>query len=289
MKNLLLFSALIFLFSTCSVLDRKEATPSFLSVSEFDVVIEHQFQGSASSKITEVKVSIDGSTIGLFELPAVIPILEEGVKEVTFSAIIKQDGISTARVPYPFYEAYTTSLDFTPLDTTYINPVTVYFEDLEFSVAEFTQSIELQESEFSEGQLVIVTDELAFDDMDSSIPLSSVIVEMDDDGDFFFAETEEGLDLPAGQPVFIELNYATNHPFKVGARAFVQGAEAKSDLVIILPTSETEQVWNKIYINLTNFVAANSGATEFEVFIEMNKSDQYPEPELYLDNLKVIY
>jgi len=60
-------------------------------------------------------------------------------------------------------------------------------------------------------------------------------------------------------------------------------------LVIILPSSETDQVWKKIYINVTNFVAENPGANEFEIYITLNRSNSYPNPKVYLDNVKVVY
>ena len=291
MKNLFLFILLVvFLFSNCSLFDRKEDLPAFLTISEFEIDVD-QFEGTSSSNISEVKISIDGNTIGLFELPATIPVLADGVNEVTFSPVIKQNGVSSDRVPYPLYRSFTTDINFTPLDTNYIAPVTTYFDELEFWTEEFTSSIEFQVSSSSQGELILVSGDLAFDDPTPGITSnpSSAFIELESEEVYFFAETEESFELPFGQPVFIELNYANNHPFTVGARATVQTAVALEDLVIILPSSETEQVWKKIYINVTNFVSENSGATEFEVFIKLNRSSSYPNPEVYLDNVKVIY
>lgn len=291
MNNPFLFILLTaFLVNSCSLFDRNEELPAFLTISEFDLEVG-PFQGSSSSNITEVMVSIDGNTLGLFELPATIPVLANGTKEVLFSAIIKQNGVSADRVSYPLYRSFTTEVKFTPLDTALIVPTTTYFEGLEFWTEEFTSSIDFEESEASEGRLILVSEELAFDDPTPGISgnPSSAFIELESEENYFFAETEESFELPFGQPVFVELDYASNHPFTLGARASVQTAEAIDDLVIILPSSQTEQVWKKIYINVTNFVAENSGATEFEIYVKLNRSDSYPDPEVYLDNVKVIY
>jgi hypothetical protein len=258
------------LANSCSLFDRDEELPAFLTISEFDLEVG-PFQGSSSSNITEVMVSIDGNTLGLFELPATIPVLANGTKEVLFSAIIKQNGVSADRVSYPLYRSFTT--------------------EVKFWTEEFTSSIDFEESEASEGRLILVSEELAFDDPTPGISgnPSSAFIELESEENYFFAETEESFELPFGQPVFVELDYASNHPFTIGARASVQTAEAIDDLVIILPSSQTEQVWKKIYINVTNFVAENSGATEFEIYVKLNRSDSYPDPEVYLDNVKVIY
>ncbi len=291
MNNHFLFIFLTaFLVNSCSLFDRKEELPAFLAISEFELEVG-PFQGSSSSNITEVMVSIDGTTLGLFELPATIPILANGTKEVLFTAIIKQNGVSTDRVSYPLYSSFITDVNFTPLDTALIVPTITYFEGLEFWTEEFTSSIDFEESEESEGRLVLVSGELAFADPTPGISgnPSSAIIELESDENYFFAETEENFELPFGQPVFVELNYASNHPFKIGARASVQTAEAIEDLVIILPSSETDQVWKKIYINVTNFVAENPGANEFEIYITLNRSNSYPNPKVYLDNVKVVY
>ncbi len=283
MKNLLTLSFFILFLSSCSVLDREEDLPSFLQISEFNLTTD-QFQGSESTNISEVNVSLDGQTIGLFELPATVPILAEGDSPVRLTPIIKQNGISTVRLPYPFYTNVLETIDFSPLDTVFVAPEISYTENSVIWSAEFDTSISLEESDVSEGQLSLVDEDLAFED-------GSAFIDMDEDDNYFLAFTEEALDLPSGQPVYLELDYAANHPFTIGIQGTVAGttAQATSDLVIVLPTNEETQEWSKIYVNLTNFVSENSGANEFEVYLEVTRSANYNDPLIYFDNLKVVY
>lgn len=285
MNKLLLISFLCAILSSCSIFDREEDIPAFLSIDEFDFTAG-DFQGTDSINISEVKVTLNSKNLGIFSLPAVIPILEEGSHEVILSGIIQQDGISTARVLYPFYTSHSEILNFSPLDTTYAFPSISYFEDLDFWVEDFDSSVAFHEINESEGELIRVlsSSDLTYEGN------GSAFIEMEPGGTFFKAETSEDFNLPVGRAVFLEMHYSCNHPFITGIKSITGSSEISSDLIGVNPTTSNEtQKWNKIYINLTNFVADNSTANSFEVYFKMDKSDLYPEPLVYMDNVKIIY
>jgi hypothetical protein len=65
----------------------------------------------------------------------------------------------------------------------------------------------------------------------------------------------------------------------------------RQEAVIALnPTqnSDGSYYWNKIYINLTPNIAANSAATDFKIYFGALADSTYPTPEIYFDNLKLV-
>ena len=61
------------------------------------------------ANITDAWVTMDGINLGVFELPAQIPILDEGEHNFRISPGIKENGMSATRMIYPFYEIHESS------------------------------------------------------------------------------------------------------------------------------------------------------------------------------------
>ncbi len=283
MKNLILISISLFFFSSCSLFDREEDLPAFLHVAPFEFTTG-EFEGSSSTNITEVKVTLNGNSLGLFELPATIPVLEKGTQSIILSPVVKQNGISTTRVTYPLYKGFSSDEVFSPLDTTFVSPSSSYIDNLIFWIEDFDNSVSFEEIESSQGELVRVTaDDLTFEEQ------GSAFFELEPDAEFFYTETDEGFFLPTGTAVFLEFDYSCTHPFVVGIKSRIGISETSADLIGISATTSGDQSWKKIYINLTDYVADNSSANSFDIYYKMDRSDLFPEPLIYLDNVKIIF
>lgn len=268
--------------------DRDEPIPSYISVENFNLEIAPEnasLQGVNSQEIGEVSVSADGQVIGIFTLPAEVPILEEGSTLINLSPVIRQNGQSDERVVYPFYEFYASTEDLVKEQVISISPEISYRENLNFHVEDFTNTVDFSDDVVSEGYFDRTTDtDLVFGGEGGSA--YSV---MEEDGESFYAETNEEFNWPSGQPVFLEIDYSCNQSFAIGAVATTGVDISRTELLIVLPTQESDEVeWRKLYVNLTDFVFDNNNAnTRYEVFFAFSKSS--PESVIYLDNLKVIY
>ena len=116
--------------------------------------------------------------------------------------------------------------------------------------------------------------------------LGSGQVYLDIDMDFFEARSPL---LPNrtinGPAVFLEMNFKTNEPVLVGLFA-----DNNQQGVINLNVSST---WKKIYINLTDFINSNPGASNFQVFFGLASSNIEPfgvsHPEIFIDNIKIVH
>src|SRR5438045_9346172 len=60
-------------------------------------------QGGATSKVTDAWVSVDDHFIGVWELPAHVPVLATGEHRITVVPAIKRNGTFDDRLRYPFY------------------------------------------------------------------------------------------------------------------------------------------------------------------------------------------
>src|SRR5688500_13907587 len=103
-----LFISALLLISGCKKTVNPEEIPSYLYIDKINL---QTLAGEGTSKqdITDAWVYVQGQAIGVFELPARIPVLAEGNPEVWVYAGIKKDGISSTRVKYPFFKPFITS------------------------------------------------------------------------------------------------------------------------------------------------------------------------------------
>ena len=87
-----------------------------------DLQTDVNTEGSAAHKITTVWVQVDGAYAGVFELPAIFPVLASGSTEIRIQAGINENGTRATRLAYPFYEVFETQLDLDTIDTHSIHP-----------------------------------------------------------------------------------------------------------------------------------------------------------------------
>ncbi len=80
-----------------------QTVPAYLKIDSINVETYFPDEGSNSSKITDVWAYVDDNLVGVFELPALFPVLAKGRHKLQLRAGIMLNGISSTRVPYPFY------------------------------------------------------------------------------------------------------------------------------------------------------------------------------------------
>ncbi len=287
MKNILLVSLAILFLSQCSLFDKEEDLPAFIRIDSISLNVPDtlvSLQGSDRTALEEIQVNANGQVIGIFSLPCVVPILETGEVDLILTPIINRDGVSTTKVPYPHYTSYRVTELIEELDTLVLFPEVRYVNNLNFYLEDFTASSDFENTDpNADGELVRILTE-PFE------PPASGFIDLPSDAQFFFAETDENFDLPLGSPVFIEMHYSSNHPFRVGITAEAGLADSSTDLVGINPTTNSEvKEWKKIYINLTDFISSVPNAESFEIYFRLSKDTNFPEPLVFLDNIKVVY
>jgi len=288
MKLLRIVLLPILLWSACDIINPDEEIPAYLHIQPFEFSTNPATQGTASAKITEGWVTIGGEFLGVYSLPATLPVLAEGMTEVKVEAGIKDNGVSATPEIYPFYEAFTTSVNFEPTVTDTVAPSTTYRSDIRFA---FIEGFEM-------------TDNIFDDDIDGN-PATQVVSSFSDafegegvgrivltpDNPVLQVATkfnEKFTDLQErGIFVYLEVNYKSDTEVAWGVVAYPQGLFSPPD-IIYDPVFIANDEWNKIYFNLSRIIF-DSQAEEFQITLLAQAETDREETVILLDNIKLVH
>ena len=199
---------------------------------------------------------------------------------------IKNAGIVTDRAIYPYYTEYRlNNFNLTPNQVDTLYPNFKYDQGVSGIEPAWFENFETLFSSWethpaSDTVLELVNDvEKVFDgNFSGGIFLN--------DGQLFFEmiSTPALASLPRnGIPIYLELNYKTNHKFIVGL--YANNINGNFSVYTINPTTE----WNKVYLDITESIALNNDANEFKISIGLLKDQSDGNVELYLDNIKLLH
>ena len=285
-SGILFILGLLTTLTGCYKFDGDQTVPAYLKIDSLSVQTYYPEEGTNSSKITDVWAYLDDNLVGVFELPAVFPVLSRGKHKLQLRAGIMLNGISSTRVPYPFYLPLTFSdFDFFE-DSVLVPPVlsTEYYPGLTFAWMEDFEDEGLKLEETSVSDTVIQrTQEGAFITPTSKY---SGVIHLTEDKPIYSAVSYDEYPIPKqGSPTLLELNFKTDNYFNVGLLIREEGQLVKVPLIILAHSEE----WNKIYVNLGPNLSLHSKATSFKVLLEGGLEQEKSSATIYLDNIKMIY
>ncbi len=275
---------LLALCVSCNLINPDEKEPGYIVIPEYEFAALPG-QGTSSEKITEIWVYANEQVIGVYDLPAHIPLLSDGATDLDFFAGIKNNGISSTRIRYPFYAPYSVNRTIPALGTDTIKPVFRYYEDaLSIRQKDFESGNFMVPAGSNQGEFSVISGASVFEGERSGLG------KLDAGESTLYFKDDENLQLSSGNTIFLELNYSCNNSFAVGLIATGAGGVSKNPAVIINPTTESlgTPVWNKIYIDLGLIPLQNPNASYFELYVEAVSESLNAGVELYLDNLKLV-
>ncbi|MCC7302913.1 MAG: hypothetical protein IT233_09735 [Bacteroidia bacterium] len=269
---------LIPLLQGCSLFDKDEPVPAYISIPAIQLTTDYPNQGSSSHKIVDAWVYVDNNPVGTFELPAKFPVIAtDGTHKITIYAGIKMNGISTLRIKYPFYDEYTGDHVLTAGQVTTITPTVAYTSSSTFPWREdFESAGHTFIDTFTIARLTQVTDVVFEGNKSGHVHLNT---------DTFACELRSAplLTVPAGgRAVFLELNYKCSHSFNVGI------VNSNLEHLISLVVNKSEN-WNKIYINLTGEINYPPATTNPKIYLTMMKPSNISTADFWFDNVKLVY
>jgi hypothetical protein len=283
-----MFSALrkaplvLLLLAGCS---KSETVPAYLEIPSV-VLITTPEQGVATSKVTDVWVSVNDRLVGVWELPARIPVIGEGSNRITVVPAIKRNGMYDDRLRYPFFASWSGSVELSEQSTVSIAPTTSYFSTTDIWIESFDDIGMLVETSDPADTLIRFTVEehptLVRDDTPcggARLTSSNPSVRIQTDQDF----------LGASGPVFLELDFSTDVQLVVGVRYNNAGFDAVEPVVVLTPTTPNgnSPIWNKVYIDLSALF--NTGAVnERDIYIEGALSSGMSSGLFLVDNIKLV-
>lgn len=285
MKICFAFLAVLAL-SACDVFDKEETIPSFILINSADLVTDLD-QGANTNGIVDATVFADGVFVGTFELPAVVPILQNGQATITVAAGVKNNGLSQDRIIYPFYNFTVREINLIPdakIPFTADTTVTfAYFDNI--------LNFEIEDFEDVGSDLIPFDESNAFINRSNDVPEipamgESLEITLTPDSTVFYVATNWALqNLPKGNNMYFEIDFKGDHPLEIGILALNSTTVQKVFALGILPTNE----WTKVYVDLTNEISQQVNTNNFAIYLESRSSPFDGEKRIYIDNLKFVY
>ena len=284
----LLFGAL----SSCELINPEEDQPAYLHINKPTFTAGGNF-GSDSHEIVSGWVYYNGRLLGVFDLPADLPVLHSGGTQITVEAGVVADGQRATRNNYPFYSPFTDSLNLSAGQSYEITP---HFEYENFVLQpiyrdfENTDPIATPFSLNDPYSLVKKTNDPAdslyfsegggyFGFIQSKPDTTTTMQMVSNVSDMTLAQS--------GKPVYAEFNIRSTRPVDVGLAVVRNGVSEgfKSELKI-LPSN----TWKKFYMNLENEVNHGfvSGSTPTYSLVFRSTPTGSGKDYIAIDNIRLI-
>ncbi len=274
---------LLFILGACKKGDK---VPAYIDIT--GMTVTEAGAGNVTSKITDVWVYADQELLGVWELPARVPVLSEGSTTIQISPAIQGNGMFDDRVRYPFYTWWSATVDLRPEEVHTLEPVVTYTPDLNVWTEAFEDpGYQLIVAQSSDTTLIRFTPAEHPDVplLEGSLAAGGFV--LDQDRPYMRVYTDQDF-APTGGPMFLELDYSTNVILTVGV-LFVQGGTPVSQpYVYLVPTVAGSGVipgWNKVYIDLSPVF--NLGISQRDIFFEATAPGEGV-ARVYLDNIKLV-
>lgn len=262
--------------------DLEADVPSYLTISEISVNVTDIDQGTNRSNFSDAYVYINDRLIGIYTLPANIPITQSGQVKLSIGGGIKQNGVYESRLEYPFYTRFDTTVNLIVGETIEVNPTIEYKANTDFNV--FAENFETGVN-FLKG-LTSDTSFVRTDEPGESLEGFSGKLILEEGKERFEVYTPDISDVPRfnTSPVYMELDFKGNIFVNVGSYF---DNRRTNQIYVVLPPKET---WTKVYINLTEMLATNGNASNFNFFFAYNKAvtNFKGTAEFYVDNVKIV-
>ncbi|MCC6726882.1 MAG: hypothetical protein IT258_20435 [Saprospiraceae bacterium] len=292
----------LFLLATLAMLigcDReKEPIPSFITVEPFELLpTDFGIHGSISNKITHADMFMFDSlenraiSLGVIELPATFPVLEEGSFSINIDPVIKANGSSLSLQGYPFYTRFSKTINLSTDAPITVKPTTTYSEDAVFEVVEDFEGT---------GETLFSVDRDGNPNTFMTRSNSDVFegqtvgrVLLDTANATVAAQTAGLYDLTIGTAgkVFIELNYKTDVPLEFGLIPVEDNGQESEPILDWYVLAKND--WNKIYFDITNAISS-TGSLRFAVVFNGQipyEDGKYTlqQAEILFDNFKIVH
>ncbi len=281
MKNQYLLLVCIAIISLFSCDKQKAIVPGFLKID--DVVLRSApDQGSSTDRITDINVFINDQSIGIFELPALIPIQTTGNVNLKIRSVIYKNGQSNEKVDYPFFTTFVLDTLFIPDTQMELTPVVEYqstaiFDD-PWAGEDFETGVNFNYSPQSDTTFQRITNPA------EAYEGASGLAYLTEDMDFFEAWSPTFSNIPrTGSAVWMEMDYKSTHQFAI--TVFVNGTSVGNQQSIV--SFNPRATYGKVYIELNEVFSTLSGAINYTLAIGFPKQ-KGETAQFYIDNVKLI-
>ncbi len=293
-------------FSGCKKFQGDVTIPAYIHLDR--MVVVPQAQNAPSPEAGFYNSNIDAvqlicyfegdkseTNLGTFQLPCTVPILRQGtMKYLRAYPVVKQNGISSTRIYYFFY-------NYVELNNVTVAPDSVTnLGSYDSTEDRWT----LQTTYKTRGQMSVLSEDY-FEPTTFTSHFDSTVVWVSNDpagacnGQGYglihipdslttlnFYITDE-FDIP-NSTVYLEMNYQTDvelHVNMIGFEVSNNGAATSKGIMAIVPN--TGKGWQKIYINLTRTWSQFNYNAPFTIYFQAVNPDGI-EADIKIDNVKIL-
>ncbi|TXF88788.1 hypothetical protein FUA23_13125 [Neolewinella aurantiaca] len=258
-----------------------DLVPAYVMMEGFE--LQTPGQGTPTSDIPEVWVFADAEFIGVFGLPARIPVPRAGSSQIRLEPGVRQNGSSATPEPYDFYTPVNLTLELTPGETINIGtqPIT-YKPEVRFSIFETFEPGDVRA--FSEvingmGTLAPTQEIVRTGDYSGKIHLTA-------DSPVFEVASEQSFpDLTATRRyVWLEMDFLSAADGRIG----VSGSNGLNSSSLFDPSFRPQEQWTKIYFDITNIIV-DLNLDPIQINLAAILPQDLEEGDVYLDNIKLIH
>lgn len=272
-------------FGSCELINPAETVPAYVYIEDFDFVAGPS-RGTDEVEILDAWVFVNDDALGVYELPALVPILAEGKSEVSLLPGIMLNRIKDNRTNNPFYTPSIFEPELFPGKTDTLKPSSRIRDQVQFLLLEDFESAGhlLDSGDFSRSDFFIVDDPSLVYEGSKSIGFK-----MESGSERFVGMSSRAnpfAKTPPENNLFLEMHYRCTNSFSINLRIQKPGGVIETISHLSLKPSE---IWKKVYVNLRPFVNVMEDGTLFWLQFDAQLDDGLNEGEVYFDNLKLMY
>lgn len=283
-------------FYSCNIINPTEGIPAILRIEKASVETDYELEGTDKHNITDVWVFAGNEPLGVFPLPATIPILNEGSTEISIFPGVKLNNQAFNRNIYEVIKSNASSIDLIPGDTSIFNPVFKYKKKDEDIYFDFINNFDFSndfESQTGSVDLKLTTNEnivfegarsltLVLDDNNTTFNIVSLSE--------FKVQTSGAVnmdELPVDdRETYLEMHYKIDAPITVNIiQQFYDGANISISILNIGAVSE----WTKIYIPLRDAIVGINNLYSIRLSFAGIKPTELNTARFSWDNIKLVH
>lgn len=258
----------------CDIINPKEDIPTYVHIDSFKFIPTLPgVTGTSRQSITSVWAYLDGQNLGVFDLPANIPVLVSKKSQLQLAAGISNQGLKDYQLIYPFFSFYNFDIESQPGKTINLLPETQYVADLKFWNEDFETGNTFQKLSGDTAIRRVTGADSVFEGGGAGC--------LTLDATYKTAESFAIINIKPGTESYLELHYKGTLPFQVG---ILVDASNYSYLAGVKPKDE----WGKFYVNVQQYTTQFPNAQVISVLIKSSLEGEQTEGYLLLDNIKVI-
>ncbi len=268
-------------YNACDLINPEEKIPAFIRIDSISLATVSG-EGPADANIVDAWVFENEQLVGVYELPATVPILKDGETPIRISAGIKMNGQVGSRIQYLFTEDFQSNIELFPDSEIHVNPTVTFKDGVTFKWLEDFENagLSLEATSFSEREVIRIEGSEAYDGRSAGLFL-------DADEDRFECRTGNAFDFSdGGSAIMLEITYKCNHPFFVGLFSRYAGGTLQTRILGLYPSED----WNRVYMNLTDVVSSSASFIDHRPYFGFIRDEGFEgEIEIYLDNIRLIH